>query len=63
MFKTPAGAAVAVFTLLLIGWLLSNATWADARDSLIAAAVGLAIYAVYQWARHADPSRKPAGSS
>jgi basic amino acid/polyamine antiporter, APA family len=48
MFKTPAGLAVSVFTLLLIAWLLSNATWQDARDSAIAAAIGLLIYLAYQ---------------
>ncbi|MBI3649448.1 MAG: amino acid permease [Acidobacteria bacterium] len=54
MFKTPAGLAVSIFTLVLIAWLLSNATWQDARDSAIAAALGLVIYFAYQWPRRND---------
>jgi amino acid transporter len=58
MFKTPAGVAVSVFTLLLIVWLLSNATWQDARDSLIAAAIGLIIYIAYKFTK-GDIAAKP----
>jgi amino acid transporter len=54
MFKTPAGVAVSIFTLLLIAWLLSNATWQDARDSAIAAAIGLLIYLAYKFTRRGD---------
>ncbi len=48
MFTTPAGVVVSIFTLLLIAWLLSNATWQDARDSAIAAVIGLLIYLGYK---------------
>ncbi len=48
IFKAPAGAAVAVAALLLAGWLLSNSSWLDARDSAVAAAVGLLIYFVFR---------------
>lgn len=48
MFKTPAGAAVSVITLALAAWLLSNSTWLDARDSAVAAAIGLLIYFGYK---------------
>jgi basic amino acid/polyamine antiporter, APA family len=58
MFRTPAGIAVAIFTLLLIGWLLSNATWPDVRDSLIAGAIGLIIYAAYQFTRRGVRSQE-----
>jgi basic amino acid/polyamine antiporter, APA family len=43
-FKAPAGVAVAIASLVLAGWLLSNSTWPDARDTAIAAALGLAIF-------------------
>ena len=48
MFKTPAGVAVSVIALALAAWLLSNSTWLDARDSAIAAAIGLLIYLGYR---------------
>lgn len=51
MFKAPAGVAVAIVALLLSAWLLSNSHWPDVRDSLIAAAVGLAIYFAYRLTR------------
>jgi amino acid transporter len=43
-FRAPAGVAAAVASLLLAAWLLSNSTPAQARDSAIAAGIGLAIY-------------------
>jgi amino acid transporter len=49
MFKAPAGVAVSILALALAAWLLSNSTWLDARDSAIAAAIGLAIYFAYRW--------------
>ena len=48
LFKAPAGVAVAVTALVLSAWLLSNSTSADARDSAIAAVVGVLIYAGYK---------------
>jgi amino acid transporter len=42
----PGGAAIAVAAILLAAWLLSNSTWREARDTAIAAALGLIIFAV-----------------
>jgi amino acid transporter len=50
-FKTPAGVPISILTLILAGWLLSNASWLDARDSAIAAALGLLIFIVYKLTR------------
>jgi basic amino acid/polyamine antiporter, APA family len=54
MFKTPAGVAVSVVALALAVWLLSNSTWLDARDSMIAAAIGLLIYFGYRFWKRED---------
>jgi amino acid transporter len=51
LFKVPAGVAVAIATLVLSVWLLSNSTMIQARDSALAAATGLLIYFVYRWGR------------
>ena len=48
MFKTPAGIAVSIVALALAVWLLSNSTWRDAQDSMIAAVIGLLIYFGYR---------------
>ena len=45
-FRVPAGTAVAVAVLCLTAWLLWNSTWREGRDTAIAAAVGLTVYAV-----------------
>jgi hypothetical protein len=50
MFKAPAGVAAAIAALLLAAWLLSNISLLDARDSAIAAGVGLVIYFGYRFA-------------
>jgi amino acid transporter len=50
LFKAPAGVAVAVAALVLAIWLLSNSNWLDARDSLIAGAIGLVIFFAYRFA-------------
>jgi amino acid transporter len=50
MFKAPAGRAVAIIALALAVWLLSNSTWRDAQDSMIAAVIGLLIYFAYRLA-------------
>jgi amino acid transporter len=50
-FRAPAGAALAVAALALAAWLLSNSTSADARDTAIAAALGIAIFLAYRWWR------------
>ena len=48
MFKAPAGIILAIVTILLIGWLLSNATLLDVRDSAIAAGLGLILYLIHR---------------
>jgi amino acid transporter len=45
LFVAPGGVAVSVAALVLVAWLLSNSTAAQARDAGIAAAVGLLLYA------------------
>ncbi len=53
-FRAPAGTVVAILALTLAAWLLWNTTWREVRDTAIAAAVGLAVYAL---------SRRTASSS
>jgi amino acid transporter len=45
-FRVRGGVTMAALSLLLIGWLLSNTTLAQARDAALAAAAGLVIYGV-----------------
>jgi APA family basic amino acid/polyamine antiporter len=51
MFKAVAGVPAAISALLLAVWLLTNSTFYDARDSVIAAGVGLLIYFGYSFLR------------
>jgi len=44
--QVPGGVAIAAAAILLAVWLLSNSTWREARDTAIAASVGLMIFAV-----------------
>jgi len=44
MFRLPGGTVVAILSLLLIVWLLLNATLDEAKATAYAAAVGLVIY-------------------
>ena len=43
-FVVPGGTVVSVVSLLLIAWLYSSTSWPEARQALIAAAVGLVLY-------------------
>jgi amino acid transporter len=45
-FRAPAGMAVSFAVLLLTMWLLWNTTWREGRDTAIAAAIGLMVYAL-----------------
>jgi amino acid transporter len=47
MFRLPGGTVVAILSQLLIGWLLLNATLAEAKATAYAAAAGLLIYLAY----------------
>jgi len=60
LFKAPAGMVVAIVALALALWLLSNISWLDARDSAIAAGLGLLLSFVFRFKRR-DP--KPAAHS
>jgi amino acid transporter len=44
VFRLPGGTVIAVLSLLLIIWLLLNATLQEAKVSAIAAGIGLVIY-------------------
>jgi amino acid transporter len=46
MFRAPAGVAVSIAALILIGWLLLHSTARQARDAAIAAVLGLLLYLV-----------------
>jgi amino acid transporter len=58
LFKAPAGVALAIVSLALAVWLLSNSTLLDARDTAIAAAIGMVLFFAYRLAR-----RKAASST
>jgi amino acid transporter len=45
-FRLPGGIAIAFAVLLLTAWLLWNTTWREGRDTAIAAAIGLMVYAL-----------------
>jgi basic amino acid/polyamine antiporter, APA family len=51
-FLLPAGPVIAVAGIALVLWLLSNSTFREARDTLIAAAAGLGIYWLYRTRAH-----------
>jgi basic amino acid/polyamine antiporter, APA family len=46
-FVVPAGELVSALALALIVWLLSTTSWADLRQALLGAAVGLVLYGLY----------------
>ena len=48
-FRLPGGTIIAILSLALAIWLLTNSTWAEARVAMIAAAVGMIIYLVYRF--------------
>ena len=48
LFHAPAGVPLAIIALALTIWLLANSTMEQARDSAIAAAIGLIIYFLYR---------------
>jgi amino acid transporter len=47
-FRVPGGAMVALVTLALVVWLFTNSTWREARDTLVAGALGLLVYFTYK---------------
>jgi basic amino acid/polyamine antiporter, APA family len=52
-FHAPAGLPLSIAVLALATWLLVNTTWREARDTAIAAAIGLA---AYTWSRRSASS-------
>lgn len=58
-FRAPAGTLVALLALGLIVWLLANSTWREARDALMAALFGLAVYALYRAAKRRERASRP----
>jgi basic amino acid/polyamine antiporter, APA family len=46
-FVVPGGNIISPVALLLIVWLFSSSSWADALQALVAAAVGFLMYAAY----------------
>ena len=46
-FRLPGGSIIAIVSLLLIGWLLYNATFNEVRATAYAAVAGLIIYLAY----------------
>ncbi len=44
LFLLPFGTAIAACAMIAIVWLLSNGSWRAARDTAIAAAIGLCVY-------------------
>jgi basic amino acid/polyamine antiporter, APA family len=52
VFKLRAGTAVSVIAVALCVWLIASSTWREARDTAIAAAAGLLLYAACRvWQR------------
>ena len=57
-FVAPAGVAVSMVSLLIVGWLLSNSTGPQARDAGIAVVLGLLIYFASRMGRKAGDGEK-----
>jgi amino acid transporter len=55
-FVIPGGVTVSVVSLLLVVWLLSNSTGPQARDTGVAALLGVLIYAASSVRRKATPA-------
>jgi len=49
VFRLPGGNVIAILSLLLAAWLLSNSTWKEAQVAAAAASVGFLIYFAYRW--------------
>lgn len=46
LFKAPAGLFLSMASLAVCAWLLANSGWAEVRDVIIAAAVGMLLYVI-----------------
>lgn len=63
MFRLRAGTLIAIASLALGAWLLSNSTLTEAKVAVMAAAVGFVIYAACRIKTSSNlPDTKPAGS-
>jgi APA family basic amino acid/polyamine antiporter len=58
LFTVPGGTIVSFIAILLCLWLLSNSTLIEARDSFIAAAVGLLVYVLYRSLQRNSKARR-----
>src|SRR5262249_4568404 len=54
LFKMPGGPVIPTASLLLIVWLLSSSGWSEVTGTVLAAVVGLLLYAAYA-ARSSQP--------
>jgi amino acid transporter len=52
VFRLRGGTVIAILSLLLAAWLLSNSTRREATTAVIAAAVGMVIYSAYRLVRY-----------
>ena len=50
-FAVTGGVAIALLAILLATWLLSNSTWREARDTAVAAALGIVVFAISKYHR------------
>jgi amino acid transporter len=63
MFTAPAGLAVSVAALALCVWLVSNSTAQEARNTAIAAGIGLVAYFGYRLARRGGQPERGADTA
>ena len=49
LFKVPAGSLIALLSIILSIWLLTNSTFAEARSAAIAVLIGLLIYYLHKF--------------
>jgi amino acid transporter len=59
--RFPGGEAIAVAAIVLAAWLLSNSTWREARDTALAAALGLLIFSFSKARRRPGIADNPGG--
>src|SRR5262245_47973974 len=56
LFRAPAGTALSALAILLSVWLLSNVSWDEGRNTIVAAGLGLISYTgLWYWNRTRSP--------
>lgn len=63
LFKAPKGLSLSMLSLAACAWLLANSGWAEVRDVVIAAAVGMLLYGINRLARRKSPHQKAVGQT